>query len=114
MDFEMLATAAGYHKRLTDFLIEHVVPAETSYEEYRLKAGSDDHTVPSVVEDLKVLAKQIYSFPRCLASPTSTQCACSTDPTKSTCAPSPEPNSARKIRPGCRGLLTADAPISDR
>jgi hypothetical protein len=104
MDFEMLATAAGYHKRLTDFLIEHVVPAETSYEEYRLKAGSDDHTVPSVVEDLKVLAKQIYSFPRCLASPTSTQCACSTDPT----------NSARKIRPGCRGLLTADAPISDR
>jgi acyl-CoA dehydrogenase len=58
MDFAMSATAADYHHRLTDFITDHVVPAEEAYEQYRRKAGPDDHTVPPVVEDLKVLAKQ--------------------------------------------------------
>ncbi|KRD06099.1 acyl-CoA dehydrogenase [Mycobacterium sp. Root265] len=54
----MSATAADYHRRLTDFIVEHVVPAEASYEQYRRQAGPGDHTVPPVVEELKELAKQ--------------------------------------------------------
>jgi acyl-CoA dehydrogenase len=58
MDFAMSAKAADYHNRLTEFLIEHVVPAEADYEHYRREAGPDDHTVPPIVEKLKGLAKQ--------------------------------------------------------
>ena len=54
----MSAKGQDYHQRLTDFMTEFVFPAEKSYEEYRAKAGSDDHTVPPVVEDLKKLAKE--------------------------------------------------------
>ncbi|QEN12026.1 acyl-CoA dehydrogenase [Mycobacterium sp. ELW1] len=58
MDFAMSAKGADYHKRLTEFMVEHVFPAEKSYEEYRAAAGPNDFTVPPVVEDLKVLAKK--------------------------------------------------------
>ncbi len=58
MDFAMSATAADHHARLTDFITEHVVPAEAAYDTYRRQAGPDDHTVPPVVEELKVLARQ--------------------------------------------------------
>lgn len=58
MDFAMSATATDYHRRLTDFIVEHVVPAEASYEHYRRQVGPNDHTVPPVVEELKKLAKQ--------------------------------------------------------
>ncbi|WP_168215014.1 acyl-CoA dehydrogenase family protein [Mycolicibacterium sp. ELW1] len=54
----MSAKGADYHKRLTEFMVEHVFPAEKSYEEYRAAAGPNDFTVPPVVEDLKVLAKK--------------------------------------------------------
>ncbi len=58
MDFAMSATAADYHQRLTDFMVEHVIPAEEAYDRYRLQAGPDDHTVPPVIEELKKLAKE--------------------------------------------------------
>ncbi|MHA0284910.1 acyl-CoA dehydrogenase family protein [Mycobacterium sp. C3-094] len=53
----MSAKAADYHQRLTDFMVERVIPAEESYERYRHEAGPDDHTVPPVIEELKAEAK---------------------------------------------------------
>ncbi|BBX10652.1 acyl-CoA dehydrogenase [Mycolicibacterium aichiense] len=58
MDFAMSAKGADYHKRLTEFMVEHVFPAEKVYDEYREAAGPGDFTVPPVVEELKVLAKK--------------------------------------------------------
>ena len=57
MDFERSAKAQDYYQRLTDFMVESVFPAEHSYDQYRLEAGPNDHTVPPVVEELKKLAK---------------------------------------------------------
>ena len=54
----MSAKAQDYHKRLTAFMTEFVFPAEADYEAYRREAGPDDHTVPPVVEELKMLAKE--------------------------------------------------------
>ena len=53
----MSAKAQDYHKRLSAFMTEFVFPAEASYDAYRHEAGPDDHTVPPVIEELKVLAK---------------------------------------------------------
>lgn len=58
MDFSMSAKAADYHKRLTDFMTELVFPAEESYHAYREEKGPKDHTVPPVVEELKVKARE--------------------------------------------------------
>ncbi|CAN5186699.1 acyl-CoA dehydrogenase [soil metagenome] len=57
MDFARSATAEDYHKRLTEFMVEHVFPAEESYDAYRAQAGPGDFTVPPVVEELKKRAK---------------------------------------------------------
>ncbi|MBS9533816.1 acyl-CoA dehydrogenase family protein [Mycobacterium sp. M1] len=57
MDFAMSATTADYHRRLSTFLIEHVLPAETEYDRFRAAAGPDDHTVPPVLEHLKTAAR---------------------------------------------------------
>ena len=54
----MSAKGADYHKRLTEFMVEEVFPAEKSYDEYRAAAGPGDFTVPPVVEELKVKAQQ--------------------------------------------------------
>lgn len=54
----MSAKASDYRQRLTDFMTEHVVEAEAEYDKYRHEAGPDDHTVPPVVEELKVKAKE--------------------------------------------------------
>ncbi|MCB0949319.1 MAG: acyl-CoA dehydrogenase family protein [Mycobacterium sp.] len=54
----MSAKGHDYHRRLTDFMTEFVFPAEESYDAYRMKVGSDDHTVPPVVEELKVKARE--------------------------------------------------------
>jgi acyl-CoA dehydrogenase len=58
MDFAMSAKAQDYHKRLSAFMTEFVFPAESSYHQYRVEAGQNDHTVPPVVEELKALAKE--------------------------------------------------------
>ncbi|MGH3523384.1 MAG: acyl-CoA dehydrogenase family protein, partial [Mycobacterium sp.] len=54
----MSAKASDYHKRLADFMTEHVFGAEASYDSYRHEAGPNDHTVPPVIEDLKTTAKE--------------------------------------------------------
>ncbi len=58
MDFAMSAKAQDFHKRLSAFMTEFVFPAEASYEEYRRAAPPGDHSVPPVIEELKVLAKE--------------------------------------------------------
>lgn len=57
MDFAMSAKGQDYYARLTAFMVDHVLPAEASYEAYRQKKERDDHTVPPVVEELKDLAR---------------------------------------------------------
>ena len=54
----MSAKGKDYYDRLTDFMVEHVFPAEASYDAYREEKGRDDHTVPPVVEELKKLARE--------------------------------------------------------
>jgi alkylation response protein AidB-like acyl-CoA dehydrogenase len=57
MDFARSAKADDYHKRLSEFMVELVFPAEAEYERYRQEAGPDDHTVPPIMEDLKAKAR---------------------------------------------------------
>jgi acyl-CoA dehydrogenase len=58
VDFAMSPKAAELHTRLTEFMTEFVIPAEASYEQYRELAGTPDHTVPPVVEELKKRARE--------------------------------------------------------
>ncbi len=58
MDFAMSDKAQDYQKRLTDFMVTEVLPAEESYDAYRAAAGPGDFTVPPVVEELKASAKK--------------------------------------------------------
>ncbi len=53
----MSATAADYHKRLTEFMVDEVLPAEKVYDEYRAAAGPGNHSVPPVIEELKATAR---------------------------------------------------------
>ncbi|WP_293004023.1 acyl-CoA dehydrogenase family protein [Mycobacterium sp.] len=53
----MSAKASDYHKRLSEFITEHVFPAEAEYDKYREEAGPKDHTVPPIIEELKTKAK---------------------------------------------------------
>jgi acyl-CoA dehydrogenase len=57
MDFAMSAKASDYHKRLSDFMTEYVFPAEAEYDKYRDEAGPLDHTVPPIIEELKIKAR---------------------------------------------------------
>jgi acyl-CoA dehydrogenase len=49
--------AGEIHEDLRQFIATRVLPAESAYHEYRVAAGPDDHTVPTVIEDLKQEAK---------------------------------------------------------
>jgi acyl-CoA dehydrogenase len=57
VDFEPSAKAKDYLERLQAFMDEKVFPAEHEYEEHRRAAAPGDHTVPPVVEKLKVEAR---------------------------------------------------------
>jgi acyl-CoA dehydrogenase len=57
MDFAMSTKASDYHKRLTEFMTDYVFPAEADYDKYREEAGPNDHTVPPVIEELKIKAR---------------------------------------------------------
>jgi acyl-CoA dehydrogenase len=57
MDFAMSAKASDYHKRLSEFITDYVFPAEAEYDKYREEAGPKDHTVPPIIEELKIKAK---------------------------------------------------------
>ncbi|HEU0103103.1 MAG TPA: acyl-CoA dehydrogenase family protein [Mycobacteriales bacterium] len=58
MDFALSDKAEDYRGRLQDFMDTHVLPAEVAYEEYRREKGYGDHTLPPVVEELKVEARR--------------------------------------------------------
>ncbi len=58
MDFALSPKAEDYRGRLQDFMDAHVLPAEAAYEEYRREKGYGDHTLPPVVEELKVEARR--------------------------------------------------------
>ncbi len=58
MDFARSAKANDYHKRLSEFMVELVFPAEAEYDHYRHEAGPNDHTVPPILEELKGKAKE--------------------------------------------------------
>jgi acyl-CoA dehydrogenase len=49
--------ALQLYDELVDFMRSEVFPAEASYDSYREEVGPDDHTVPPVVEELKVKAR---------------------------------------------------------
>ncbi len=60
MDFALSARAADYLQRLQQFMDSSVYPAEPEYDAQRvaLRAEGLEHTVPPVVEDLKVVARR--------------------------------------------------------
>ncbi|MFI0356670.1 acyl-CoA dehydrogenase family protein [Actinomadura sp. 9N407] len=60
MDFGLSERAQDYLGRLQDFMDSHVYPAEPVYAAQRreLRAAGEEHTVPPVVEDLKVEARK--------------------------------------------------------
>jgi acyl-CoA dehydrogenase len=41
------------------FVAEHVLPAEAAYDAYRAAVGTDDHTLPPVVDELKKTAREL-------------------------------------------------------
>jgi acyl-CoA dehydrogenase len=57
MDFQPSAKAQELSARMWDFLNVKVLPAEAEYDAYREEAGPHDHTLPPVVEELKVEAR---------------------------------------------------------
>ena len=57
MDFETSGRVHDLGRALWTFLLDEVIPAEAEYDAYRAAAGQDDHTVPPVVERLKVEAR---------------------------------------------------------
>jgi acyl-CoA dehydrogenase len=58
VDFSPSPKAQDYVARMTDFLETRIVPAEEEYEEFRRAQGYGDHTIPPVVEKLKVEARE--------------------------------------------------------
>ncbi len=58
MDFDHSAKAQDYIGRMQDFLDTRILPAEQEYEAYRREKGQDDHTLPPVVEELKLEARE--------------------------------------------------------
>jgi acyl-CoA dehydrogenase len=57
VDFAPSAKAQDYLARMQDFMDNHVVPAEPEYAAYRREKGYGDHSLPPVVEKLKVEAR---------------------------------------------------------
>ncbi len=57
MDFAPTAKAQNLKARLQSFMDEKVFPAEELYEQYRQEKGYGDHSLPPIVEELKVEAR---------------------------------------------------------
>ena len=57
VDFDHSAKTQDLLDRMQDFLDTRILPAEVLYEEQRREKGRDDHTLPPVVEELKVEAR---------------------------------------------------------
>ncbi len=58
MDFDHSAKAQDLIGRMQDFLDTRILPAEHEYEAYRREKGREDHTLPPVVEELKLEARE--------------------------------------------------------
>jgi acyl-CoA dehydrogenase len=58
VDFEPSGRVKELSATLREFLHSRVLPAEAEYDAYRAAADPDDHTVPPVVEKLKVQARK--------------------------------------------------------
>jgi acyl-CoA dehydrogenase len=58
MDFTLSARAEDVTGRMWDFMRERVLPAETTYAQWRAARGHDDHTHPPVLEELKAEARR--------------------------------------------------------
>jgi len=58
VDFDHSPKAQDLIARTRDFVDNRVLPAEKEYEDYRREKGDDDHTLPPVVEELKVEARE--------------------------------------------------------
>jgi acyl-CoA dehydrogenase len=58
VDFDHSAKAQDLIGRMQDFLDTRILPAEAEYEAYRNEKGREDHTLPPVVEELKVEARE--------------------------------------------------------
>ena len=51
---EPSAKAVELHAALLEFMRDEVFPAEAAYDGYREQVGPDDHSVPPVIEELKI------------------------------------------------------------
>jgi len=58
LDLRPSPRALELRELLVDFMQQHVFPAEAAYHAYRAGKGADDHTLPPVIEDLKVEARR--------------------------------------------------------
>ena len=58
VDFDHSPKAQDLIARTREFVDNRVLPAEKQYEDYRREKGHDDHTLPPVVEELKVEARE--------------------------------------------------------
>ena len=58
MDFSPSPKVQELSARMWDFLNDRVLPAEAVYDAYREQVGPDDHTLPPIVEELKVEARE--------------------------------------------------------
>lgn len=58
MDFSPSPKVQELSARMWDFLNERVLPAEAVYDDFRAQVGPDDHTLPPIVEELKVQARE--------------------------------------------------------
>ena len=57
MEYELSPHAQEIEHRLEAFMVEHVLPAEAAYARYRDVHGPHDHSVPTLVEELKAEAR---------------------------------------------------------
>jgi len=57
MDFSPSPRVQELSAQMWDFLNDRVLPAEAAYDAYREQAGSGDHTLPPIVEELKTEAR---------------------------------------------------------
>lgn len=57
-DLRLSAQGEELYEAMTAFMRDCVLPAEPAYHAHRAAAGADDHTVPPVVEELKVEARR--------------------------------------------------------
>lgn len=59
MDFQPTPKAAELSKQMWNFLNSRVLPAEAEYDAYRDTVGPHDHSLPPIVEQLKIQARAL-------------------------------------------------------